>query len=104
MIKRVLLASVMAVSMLGAKTFTFKLSEASQAGSTQLAAGQYRLKVDGTAVALLDGDGNPVTASPKVEESSSKFDHTAVHASKVDGKARIEEITLGGTKTKVVFR
>ena len=40
----------------------------------------------------------------KVEEGDTKFDTTAVrYVNSADGKIRIQEIRIGGTKTKLVF-
>jgi hypothetical protein len=40
----------------------------------------------------------------KVEEGDSKFDTTVVrYVNNADGKVRIQEIRIGGTKTKLLF-
>ena len=59
----------------------------------------------------MDGDkavlrqGKVKTESPvKVEENGTKFDSTAVrYVNGADGKLHIQEIRIGGTRTKLVF-
>ena len=69
---------------------------------TELKAGAYRMEVNGDR-ALIEGNKQKVECNVKVEEGSDKYSDTTVRYSMVDGKNRISEIRLGGTKTKVVF-
>jgi hypothetical protein len=86
-----------------ARSYTITLSETATVGNAVLKPGDYKLEVnDQTAVIR---QGKVQTESPvKVEEGDTKFATTAVrYVSSADGKVHIQEIRLGGTKTKLVF-
>ena len=71
-------------------------------GGTELNPGQYKVEVNEQKAVIRQGKVQ--SESPvKVEESPVKFDTTTVRYGKADGKTRIEEIRIGGTKTKLVF-
>ena len=85
------------------RSYTITLSETATVGTTVLKAGDYKLEVnDQTAVIR---QGKVQTESPvKVEEGDTKFAATAVrYVNSADGKVHVQEIRLGGTKTKLVF-
>lgn len=69
---------------------------------TELKAGSYKVEVNGDK-ATLRLDKVSVQASVKVETADKKFDETAVQYSNADGKDRIQEIRVGGTKTRLIF-
>ena len=104
MYNRILIFGLLGTALAGSKTYTITLNGRAQAGQTQLEPGDYRLKVDGSAVVLTDKSGQQVDATAKVEETGQKFDHSSVHVSETDGIRRVESIQLGGTKYKVVFQ
>jgi hypothetical protein len=81
-----------------AKSYDIVLSASAQAGSVQLAAGEYSLKLQGTnAVFTNVATGKSVTAPVKVENAAKKFEETAV-----DSNAnKITAIELGGSNTKL---
>lgn len=68
----------------------------------QLKAGEYRLEVDGNKAVLKRGKTS-VEANVRVENGDQKFNSTAVRFNNGDGNYKINEIRLGGTKTRVVF-
>jgi biopolymer transport protein ExbD len=71
-------------------------------GSTELKAGEYKIEVNDQKAIL--HNGKVQTESPvKVEENDTKFPSTAVRYVNADGKVRIQEIRIGGTKTRLVF-
>jgi len=71
-------AGVLAFSTLtfgSAKTYEITLSSPSKAGSLQLKAGQYRLKVDGTNATFIGVDNaKSVTTTVKVVPTDKKFE------------------------------
>ena len=88
--------------MASAKSFTVNLFEKAMFGTTELTPGAYKVEVNEQKATIRQGKvqgESPV----KVEESPVKFDTTTVRYGKADGKTRIEEIRIGGTKTKLVF-
>ena len=107
-IKSLILAgalSLASVCLLSAKTYDISLSAPAQAGTVQLPAGEYHLKLNGDS-AVFTGvrDDKTYTAPVKLDAVEQKFDDTAVVTSPGDGgKARIESIELGGSHTRVEF-
>jgi hypothetical protein len=94
---------VAGLAVASARSYTISLFEPAMVGSTELKPGNYKLEVnDQTAIIR---QGKIQTESPvKVEEGDTKFDTTVVrYVPSADGKAHIQEIRIGGTKTKLVF-
>lgn len=100
---RVLILGVLAASLAFAKTYNFTLSDMTQAGSTELNAGQYKLQVNGSKVMLKDAQGHDVTTKAKVEGAKQHFKDTEVSVTKAGGKSKIEWIGLGGSQSRVIF-
>jgi hypothetical protein len=71
-------------------------------GSTQLRPGEYQVEVADQKAVFRNGkiEGQ---APVKVEATDVKYGSTTVRFSNGDGKMHIQEIHLGGTKTKLVF-
>jgi hypothetical protein len=87
-----------------AKTYNFSLSSPANVGAVELKAGNYKVQVEGSSVALKDDDGRKIDANAMVETVDQKFDQTSVVTSKTDGTNHLEYIELGGTKDKVEFK
>jgi hypothetical protein len=103
MFVRLFLIAMLAVGLACAKTYNFTLPNTSQAGSTTLKPGDYKLKVDGAKVVLKDADGHDVTANTKIETSDKPYTTTEVSMTQSNGTSKIEWIGLGGSKSKIVF-
>jgi hypothetical protein len=58
--------------------------------------------VDGDKATIKAGK-NTVETTVKVESGSEKFSHTVVKYGTGDGKYRVQEIRLAGTKTTLIF-
>ena len=105
--KSILMVGVLAVSTLSiasAKSYEITLSSASKVGATQLAAGSYKLKVDGTTATFVNVDtAKEVTATVKVDTVDKKYDVTAIDSTKTGDVEQINAIELGGSKTKLEF-
>ena len=86
-----------------ARSYTISLFEPAMVGSTELKPGNYKLEVSDQKAIIRQGKMQ--TESPgKVEEGDIKFDTTVVrYVPSADGKTHIQEIRIGGTKTKLVF-
>jgi hypothetical protein len=105
--KSLLITSVLALSSLplaSAKSYDIILNNPAKAGSLQLAAGEYKLKVDGTNAVFTDTQTDKSYTEPvKVEKADKKFDSTMVE-SRIDGQMEnIHSIDLGGSPTKLEF-
>lgn len=105
--KKLALVGVLALSCLSiasAKSYEITLAGPTKAGNVQLKAGSYRLKIDGSNVVFTDVENSKSFTVPvKVENTDKKFDQTKVDATKDNGTSVINDIELGGSKTKVEF-
>lgn len=106
MLKRFALVAIalLGVSFASAKTYTFKVSDACKAGPVQLQPGEYKLKLEGSKVVLIDPKGRTIEAPAKVEDAGQKFSYTSVATSKAEGENRLEWIGLAGTRNKIIFQ
>jgi hypothetical protein len=90
------------LALAGSHTYTVNLLVKSTVGGTDLAPGEYKVEVNDQTATIRQGkiqSESPV----KVEENNVKFATTTVRYGTSDGKSRIQEIHIGGTKTKLVF-
>jgi len=105
--KKFLVVAALAFSSLtivSAKTYEIILSGPTKAGSIELKAGQYKLKVDGANAIFTEiNSAKSFTTPVKVETTDKKFDDTRVQTTKDGNVDKIEEIDLGGSKTKLGF-
>ena len=85
-----------------AKTYEVNLSNPAQVSGTELKPGAYTVEIAGDRVVLHGKDQN-AECTVKVQEGTTKFSATSVRYSMVDGKNRIEEIRLNGTKITLIF-
>jgi hypothetical protein len=74
----------------------------SEVAGKQIRAGEYRIQVDGDKASIRTDKGT-VEAPVKVETSATKFATTSIRYKNVDGKAKIDQIRVGGTTTTLVF-
>jgi len=86
-----------------AKSFDVTIGEVSVVHNLRLKAGDYRLKLEGSNAIFTDADGNSFKTAVNVEQETKKFPDTEVLSTNDAGHERIEEIQLGGTKTKLKF-
>lgn len=92
------------LTVLSAKTYDIVLSNTTKAGNVELKPGQYKLKIDGNNAIFTDTNkGKSFTTPVKVETTDKKFDDTRVQSVKDGDTEKINEIDLGGSKTKVGF-
>lgn len=84
------------------KAYKFTLQEPATVNGTQLKPGDYKVQVEGDKAVLKMG--KTVLETPvKVETAQKKFPGTTVDLESVNSKARISEIHIGGTTTRLVF-
>jgi len=95
--------SILALSAVAsAKSFTVTLFQPSIVGGAELQPGEYKLELTESKVTLRNGKKS-AEAVVKVETADEKFGSTSVRYQNGDGKYRVQEIRLGGTKTRLVF-
>jgi hypothetical protein len=92
------------LTVLSAKTYDIVLSNKTKAGNIELKPGSYKLKIEGTNAIFTDtSKGKSFTTPVKVETGDKKFDDTRVQSVKDGETEKINEIDLGGSKTKLGF-
>jgi len=105
--KKFMLVAGLALSsltVLSAKTYDIVLSNTTKAGALELKPGQYKLKVEGSNAVFTDtSKGKSFTTPVKVETGDQKFNDTRVQSVKEGETEKINEIDLGGSKTKLGF-
>jgi hypothetical protein len=101
--KSLLLIGTLALaSIASAKTYDLTLTAPANAGSVQMAAGEYSIKVLGGFAFFTNVDtGKKFLAPVKSEDAGKKFATTAVDTTSKDGEDQIKAIELGGSSTKL---
>ena len=72
-------------------------------GGNEIKAGEYKLELNDGKATLRNGKTS-VEADVTVETNPTKFDRTSACCLGEDGKYRLQEIRVGGTNTKVLFK
>ncbi len=85
-----------------ASTYQVKFFQPSLVGNTEIMPGEYKVALDGDKAVIKTGKAT-VQAACKVETGDEKYSTTVVRYDNRDGKLRVAEIHLGGTRTKLVF-
>jgi hypothetical protein len=93
---------MIAAAVASAKSYTVNLMQPAMFGSVELKPGEYKVEVNDQTAVIRNGKVHGETAV-KVENVESKFDTTTIRYDTGGAKAKIQEIRLGGTKTKLVF-
>ena len=99
---KLLVLCLATVSLALAGTHRITLFQDSKVNGTDLKAGEYKMEVLGDKIVLQSGKLR-VEAPVKVETSDSKYSTNSVRYKSEGGKFEIQEIRVGGTKTKVVL-
>jgi hypothetical protein len=94
---------VAGLAVAGTRSYAVNLTKPNMVGATELQPGDYKIEVNDQKAILRKGKVQ--TESPvKVEEGDTKFEKTVVrYIGNADGKLRIQEIRIGGTRTKLIF-
>jgi hypothetical protein len=90
------------VASASAKSYSVTLYEPAVLGSMTLKAGDYKVDVNAEKAVLTNGKTR-CEAPVKVENADSKYSSTSVRFANADGKMHVQEIHIGGSKTKLVF-
>ena len=85
-----------------ASTYHVKVADPTWVGATQLKPGDYEVRVEGDKVTFKQGK-TVVTVSAKVETSASKFSDTLMDVKTENGQAKLQELDLAGTKSKIML-
>ena len=104
--KSLVLGVVLSLSSLcfaGQKSYDVIFSSPATVGAVKLAAGEYKVRVDGANAIFTDSKLKSVTAPVKVETGTKKFAYTSVDASKDSTGDKVNAIELGGSTTRLEF-
>jgi hypothetical protein len=85
-----------------ASSYHFSIFQSSFVAGKELKPGDYKIELNGDKATIKAGK-QTVEAAVKVESGTEKFSETSVRYGSTDGKMIVQEIRLGGTKTKLVF-
>jgi len=91
------------VAFAGPKSYEIVIIAPTQAGAAQLAAGEYRLQVEGTNAIFTNIDNNHSFVTSVKIETTQKHALTAVETTTDAGNAHITSIDLGGSTETLQF-
>jgi hypothetical protein len=95
------LAAAVALVWAGSVASRVTLLQPSTLNGVELKPGEYKIQLDGNKLTLQNGKTR-AEAAVKTEQNDEKFSSTSIRYINGDGKMRITEIRIGGTKTKLV--
>lgn len=85
-----------------AKTYSIELFQSAMLGNTELKPGTYSIEVADQKAVVRNGKFHG-EAPVKTEDAETKYSRTSVVLMNSGGQMHIQEIHIGGTKTKLVF-
>src|SRR5471030_2290245 len=85
-----------------AGNYKITLTQPSVVQGAQLKAGDYRFNVEESKVTIVIGKES-VQVPVQVQNNDRKFDTTAIRYTEAGGKQTISEISICGTRTKLIF-
>ena len=94
--------ATVAIAVSATKSYSVELFQPAMLGSAALTPGVYKVDVSDQTATVRNGKVHG-QAAVKVETGDIKYNTTTVQFDNQDGKMRIQEIHIGGTKTKLVF-
>ena len=104
--KSLVLGVVLSLSSLcfaGQKSYDVTFSAPATVSGVKLAAGEYKVKLDGANAVFTDHNAKSVSAPVKVENGAKKFPYTAVDASREGAVDKVNAIEFGGSNTRLEF-
>ena len=84
------------------RSYTFTLYETAMVGGTELKPGSYKVDVDDQKAVIHNGKEKS-EVPVKIEQNPSRYIQTSVRLTSENGKYRVDEIHIGGSKTKLVL-
>jgi hypothetical protein len=102
--KSLIIMGALALSSLGiasAKSYDIVLEAPAMAGTNELKAGEYKLKVEGSEAVFTGQNTKSFSVPVKVENSDKKFANTSVETTNQGGMDNIQAIDLGGSNTRL---
>lgn len=85
-----------------ASNYHIRIADPTWVGGTELKPGEYDVKVDGDKITFKQGK-KVIETSAKVDTNAAKFADTQILVKTENGQAKLKEVDLGGTSSKIVF-
>lgn len=83
---------------------SFSIESPASIGANELKSGTYSVRVDGATAVITPKLGKPFEVPAKIETLEKKYGgETAVNSATRNGKKMIDSVTVGHSKTKIVF-
>ena len=104
--KSLLIGVVLSLSSLcfaGQKSYAVKISAPATVAGVALAAGEYKVKVDGVNAVFTDRKSKTVSAPVKVATGDRKYQDTTVDFSNDGNVNKVNAIECGGSTTRLEF-
>jgi ribosomal protein L24E len=98
----VVVCLVLAAVVMAASSHSVNLARKCYLGANELQPGEYKMQVTDGKVVLTRGKAS-AEAQAKIETAPKKYELTSVQYTDEQGKARIAEIQIGGTATRLIF-
>jgi hypothetical protein len=86
-----------------ASSYHVRFVDPTWVAGTELKAGVYDVKVDPAGKVTFKMGKNVVETTGKVEAGDTKFSETQVSTKSVNGQQQLQEMDLGGSKSKITF-
>jgi hypothetical protein len=103
MIKKLaVLFAIVSLGVAAAETYKVTLFQPTVVQGKELKPGQYKLDLKNNTLVIANGKDS-VETTVKVETNAQKFSSTSVRYATAEGKYSIQEIRLGGTKTRLIL-
>jgi hypothetical protein len=87
----------------GQKSYDVILAALATVSGVKLAAGEYKVKVEGANAVFTDSKSKSVSAPVKVDNGTKKFSYTSVDATKDGTVDKVNAIEFGGSTTRLEF-
>jgi hypothetical protein len=85
-----------------ASSYHVRIADPTWVGQNELQPGNYEVKVEGDKVTFKQGK-NVVAVPAKVETNARKFSDTQMDVKTENGHAKLKELDLGGTNSKIML-
>ena len=102
MTKKIILSIATLALALSAETHRITLFQPTSLNGKELKPGDYKVEIKDSKAVISCGKES-VEAAVRVENSGAKFGSTSVRYTQGEGKFTLQEIRVGGTKTKLIF-
>jgi hypothetical protein len=85
-----------------ASNYHIRIADPTWVGGTELKPGEYDVRVDGDKLTFKQGK-KVIAVTAKVDTNASKFADTQLVVKTENGQAKLKELDLGGTTSKVML-